>query len=486
MKKPLFLLLSLFFVLAIAVSVQAATSQVDSAESLAQALQDAKVTEIRLTQDIELPAEGLPVNMDKDSLSIDGGGATLRATGAGLKFGPARTTKYKVNFSSVRFLSEDDRPIISASSEGKNIIFSFQDIFFAGMSLIENPPGDCEFTNVECHVGKYLGGARNITFSGTNTIVRLNSSTSTTAMLILYPPNTGRGESWFTLSAGGTLAVGDDATNCGGFLYNQADEAIFRLDEKSQLTYDGSNCFITGNNLDIARLEPEATLNVRLLGNISAPILSVKSSFLVSKDSTVRLLATENTRTVPIVYASAGSKVSFGRAREVLLFNGCATSASDGLSLSFEGGKKSVWLNQTQVVELWSVGAQAYYGALGMPDSQWRNGGGALFTLDATMGEGGAVSGLKVSDYSGSIELSKETLSLSQVRILRLAMEERPEYLLAPFETAPPDDGDWVKPERTRDPLWDEDGNYIGPGSSGVTEEIYDTGEYDSGFVDDD
>lgn len=485
MKKPLFLLLCLLFALAFAVAVQA-TAQVDSAETLALALQDANVTEIRLTQDIDMPAEGLPVNMEKRSLTIDGGGATLRATGAGLLFGNAKTTKYPVSFSSIRLLSEDERPIVSAPSEGRDIIFTFQNVFFAGMYLVDNPPGTCAFTNLEGHVAKYLCSARNVSFSGTNTIARSNLIESAAALFTLYPPNTGRGESNFNLAAGSILAVVDEAANCGGFLYNQAEELILRMDETAQLIYTGSNRFATGNDISIVRLEPDATLDVRLLGSLSSPILSISGSFLVSKDATVRLLATENTRTVPIVYAAKSTKVSFGRSREVLLFNGCTEAYSGGLALSFEGGKKSLWLNQTQLVEMWGASAQAYYGALGIPDRQYRNNSGGVFKLEATMGEGGAVSGLILSDYSGAIELSKETLSLTDARILRVCMQTRPEYFLGPDEPEPTEEDAWVKPERTRDPLWDEDGNYIGPGSSGVTEEVYDDGNYDDGFVDSD
>lgn len=485
MKKPLFLLLCLLFALVSAVAVQAASSQVDSAESLAAALQDAKVTEIFLTQDIELPAEGLPVNMEKASLTINGGGATLRATGAGLLFGPAKSTKYPVRFSALRILSEDDRPVISAASEGRDVIFTFQDIFFAGRSLVENPPGTCEFTNMECYVAKSLAGARNISFAGTNTVLRSSSTDSSSALFTVYPANTGKGESTFTLAAGSVLAMTDEASNCGGFLYNQADEMILRMYDKAQLAYMGSSCFVTGNNVHTFRLDPEAALDVRLLGSLSSPMLSLSSSFLVSKDATVRMLATENTRSVPIVYAAKSTKVSFGHALEVLLFNGC-TSSSESLALRFEGGKKSLWLNQTQLVELWGAEAQAYYGALGAPSRQYRNNSGGVFKMDATMGENGAVTGLLLSDYAGDIVLSKETLSLANTRILRVAMQPRPEYFLGPDEPEKEDDGDWVKPQRTRDPLWDEDGNYIGPGSEGVTDTVYDDGNYDSGFTDDD
>lgn len=460
---------------------------VHNADELRRALSDPAITHVRLMQDVELPPEGLVINDEKESLTLEGADATLYSVEKGLIVETNQKAGREIRFTSITLDADGEAPLVSVEGEGKPVAISLWGATFKGNTLVSNPTGTLTVHASALRPLVSIGVAKEILFTGETTLVRENTPQAVTGMLQMAG-DARKGGGTFTLAENCLLQVQDGSGNASGFLESLAPGGLVTLGAGSSLSFEGSGAFCTGQSLEVVRLQENAALRTDMLGNLALPLVTVHGSFLVDQGASVLLTAPENTQPLPLLLVTQGGKVSFSKPKEILLFNGCRTAAQGGLVLAYEG-KKGLWLNQTQLVELWNCESDAFIGALGTPDGQWRNGAGGVYKMDATITTEGYVTGLKVSDYTGKIELSKQTLLLQNARVLRVAMEDEPEILLAPAETPKPEGYDRPSYTRTPNPDWDEDGNFIGGsdgGSSGGEGQggSRDPSEYDSGFVD--
>jgi len=441
MKKTLLRtrVISLLIIVAMAVGItitvlSSGWTLVGTFEQFRAAIESPTVTQIRLTNNIHIPRNGVVINPNKAELIIDGAGFTFSAHSSNSK---SDTLRYS-SAGNLKDITVINATIVShnywgflhvdSSSRMSDVVVTFRDINYFGPQLVYAEDstvviGTGNYTLLNGHNGRSdeLAEATHIRLEGNVTI---------------FKDMSGRDEVFRIERANGGLTVASGAVvnvslnqdvrkaHKAGFIHFQRSGGYLRFEDDSYINFVGNGFFQQHRDVKEVYIGQRAQVHIRTHGDFknNYGIFMIKDGHMVvEEDAVVNLISTENRKKDPVIMLDKKtSTVTLNNPKQFFVYNS-STRGSKGHAIGLEGSADvaTVFYNDISEVAYW-IDNTSPHDNLVPATYVFRNEDESSFSLNSSNTKS-SVTRVGSVGYNGITPFDKKTAFLKDVNVIYIS-----------------------------------------------------------------
>ena len=394
------------------------------------AIESPTVTHIRLTNNINIPRNGVEINANKTELVIDGSGFTISSHSSNTKSDTLRYSRAgrltNITITNATIISHNFHGFLNVNSGSamRNVVVTFRDINYFGPQLVYAEDstviiGSGNYTLVGGHCGKVdeLAEATHIRLEGNVTI---------------YKDAIGKDEIFRIERAGGGLTVAGGAVvnvslnrnlrkaHRAGFIHFQRSGGYLTFENDSYFNFEGNGFFQQHNDIRDLQIGERAQVHIRTHGDFKGKygIFMITGHMVVNEDAVVSLIATGNAKKDPVIQLDKKtSTVTLNNPEQFFVYNS-STRGIKGHAIGLEGSADvaTVFYNGISQVAYWRDNTSPYDN-LSPPTFSFFNDDGTSFSLSSSNTKSKVTHVGRVG-YTGNTPFNNSTAFLRDVNVI--------------------------------------------------------------------
>jgi len=419
-------------VIGLAVTVLSATNwtQVGTFAEFKSALENASVTRIRLTNDIQMIRGGAEINSARTDLIIDGNGFAIHGHNSNTLSDTLRYSRAgrlnNISVLNTTIVSQNRNGFININSGNNfaNIQVTFRGINFFGPQLI-----NATDSNVTIGSGNYTinpGFCKTV-----NELAEANHIRIEEAVTIFKDAN-GKDEIFRIERAGGGITVTTGAyvnvslnqnarkANRAGFVHFQRTDGYIRFENDSFFNYVGNGFFQQHRDVQEVVIGDRAQVHIRTHGNFKGcyGIFMISGHMTVGQDAIVNLIATGNTKKDPVIQLDKKtSTINVNSPRQFFVYN-TSTKGTKGNAIGTSSctNVANVFYNNITDVAYWRDNVSPHDN-LSTPTFSFFNNDESAFSLSSSSTRS-KVNNVGSENYHGTTQWNANTAYLRDVNVI--------------------------------------------------------------------
>ena len=395
------------------------------------ALQDAKVTHIRLTKDIHVEKKGVEINEKKAELTIDGAGYKITAHASNAKADTIQLNKAgtlkKILVQNATIQVSNYYGLISVASLSKmnDVVLTFENIEFSGPQLVY-----AEDSRVTLRNGNFkivAGYNKTVDELVEATHIRLEGN------IEIFKDEKGADEIFRIERKNGGITVASGAIvnvslnqkiqkkTSSGFVHMQQPGGYIRFEAGSYFNFVGTSFFQQHKDFKEVYIGERAEVYIRTTGNFKGTygIFMVCGTMTVDRDAILNIICLGNTKCDPVIELSKKTSFICNSPKEVFIFNSSTHKTNKGLAIGPDGCDKiELIYRDVFSVEYWNMNKKPH-DDLPAPTYDWRNPPWTAFTATCEI-KAKVVNSAKTVGYTGTTPFNTKTAVLKDINVIRI------------------------------------------------------------------